>query len=70
MQATLYTPASLADDQIARVHAFEKKTGRVLLAFQSLDQPMATLSESERRQLQSLEAELGVVMVACNDQAR
>ena len=69
MKATLYTPARLADDQIARVRAFEQKTGRILLAFQALEQPVAPLSEVERQQLMALEQDLGVVMVACSDPA-
>ena len=66
MKATLYTPASLADEQIARVRDFEQKTGRILLAFQTLEQPVAKLSDTERQQLKALEQDLGVVMVACS----
>ena len=69
MKATLYTPASLAEDQIARVRAFEQKTGRILLAFQTLEQSVASLSDAERRQLRTLEQDLGVVMVACSEHA-
>lgn len=65
MKATLYTPARLAEEQLAQVRAFEQKTGRILLAFETLEQPVASLSDAERQQLNALEKELGVVMVAC-----
>lgn len=62
---TLYTPAKLSDDQLARIRAFEQQTGRVLLAFEGHRQPVAELSPEERARLEALEQELGVVMVAC-----
>ena len=34
MTTTLYTPASLTDDQLAQIRAFEQQTGRILLAFE------------------------------------
>lgn len=64
MTSTLFTPARLAANQLERIRSFEARTGRILLAFQSHEQPLAPLSESEKEELQALENDLGVVMVA------
>ena len=64
MASTLFTPARLESSQLERLRSFESRTGRILLAFQSHEQPLAPLSESEKEELQALENDLGVVVVA------
>jgi len=60
----LYTLAGLKPEQLAKLQAWEAKTGKVLLALSWHPVNLAELSQEEMETLQELEAELRVALIA------
>lgn len=56
--------SSLNEEQLGAIHGLEKDLGRQLLAFSCHDMNPAQLSEQDLEKVQTLEKELGIVLVA------
>ena len=56
--------ATLDSQKLEAIRAFEKKTGRGLLAVSCTDVPAARLEDSEVQKLKELERELGITLVS------
>ena len=61
---TLYSLAHLSDEQLQKVKAFEKETGKTILVFRDFETDAAMLSADQVKQLQGLEKDLGHVAIA------
>jgi len=59
----LYRWADLTEEQLARIKAYEAKTGKTALALTKLDVEPAELSQEEELELYALERETGAVIV-------
>jgi hypothetical protein len=60
----MYTLAHLNNDQLQRIKDFEKESGVKLLAMDNLAVQPAPLGPDHLKQLESLEGDLGVCLVA------
>ena len=60
----MFVLANLTDDQLDRLRAFEQKAGIKILAMKHVDIEMAPIDATELTELQTLESELGVCLVA------
>ena len=61
--AEQYKIATLNNDAIQKIQTFERKTGKQLLALEAGIQ-IADLSQKQLNELQKLEKDLGVVLLA------
>jgi len=59
----LYCYAKLTEEQLARVKAFEAEIGKTVHALREVEVEAEFLSREEMRKLQSLESELGFVLL-------
>lgn len=60
----IYDLAQLSADQLKKVQALEKDTGRTLIALRGLSAEPAAISVSELTRIQALEKDLGLTLVA------
>ena len=60
----LYRLARLEDKDLAAIKAFEKESGKTLLAYTGFDSRPAALDQREIARLKEMEKETGLVLVA------
>jgi hypothetical protein len=60
----LYTFAKLTDEQLAKLRAFEQRTGKQVLALTEIALWADRLTPEQLAELQELEKELGCLLVA------
>lgn len=60
----IYDLAQMTADQLRKLQALERETGRTLIAFRSLPAEPAAISETELSRIQALERDLGLTLVA------
>lgn len=61
----IYSLSTLDEQKLKAIQALEQKLGKPLLAFNSYPCDAAELPSNDLSQIQQLEKDLGVVLVAC-----
>jgi hypothetical protein len=62
--AQFYCYAQVTEEQLARIQAFERETGKKVLAVREVDLEPALLWKPQVDRLRALEQDLGVVLIA------
>ena len=62
----VYNIDMLSADQLRALQSFESSTGRTVIALSGIEAEPAALSEAEVAQIQALEKDLGLTLVAVN----
>ncbi len=61
----IYSLSSLSEQKLKSIQDLEQKLGKPLLAFSSFPGEAAELPSNELDQLQKLEKDLGIILIAC-----
>ncbi len=62
----VYNIAMLSADQLRALQSFESNTGRTVIALSGIEAEPASLTEAEVSQIQALEKDLDLTLVAVN----
>ncbi len=62
----VYNIAMLSADQLRALQSFESNTGRTVIALSGIEAEPASLTEAEVSQIQALEKDLVLTLVAVN----